>query len=363
MDGLERSGTPPGLTIKSEHYDQDNSSPVPASVMSSNVSPDSSADYMGTTVPNPFAAKGYSSGAIAPTATESPSWDNFGDDASANVPRVVSSLLPASSGSLEDSFGDASGKDDSAMDVVAPSPATTTVKGKGGTGAKPPAARRRQSAKAKADGNGDPTTHRRQKRLERNRESARLSRRRRKQYLEVLEERVTQRSQEMDIGRRQHVAKAVSSIKEKRAQLLANGFSDVLNTLRQLQTGLSRTSQEMMVTSTFQSQQLKSFALPPSTKFIMWLTLQTDAFFRGGRAPSERLSAARIGERVSPVPLRTTSTFLVASSSHLSSPFLRFRCSIVAPTLQRLCSRCGRSSVVRLDFRMNRKKRSEPIRG
>jgi len=30
----------------------------------------------------------------------------------------------------------------------------------------------------------------------------------------------------------------------------------------------------------------------------MWLTLQNDEYFRGGWAPSERLSAARIGERV-----------------------------------------------------------------
>jgi hypothetical protein len=32
---------------------------------------------------------------------------------------------------------------------------------------------------------------------------------------------------------------------------------------------------------------------------MMWLTLQTDTYYRGGRAASERLSAARIGERVS----------------------------------------------------------------
>ena len=44
-------------------------------------------------------------------------------------------------------------------------------------------------------------------------------------------------------------------------------------------------------------QQLQSFSLPPLTKFFLWLTLQGDVFFRGGRAASERLSAARIGER------------------------------------------------------------------
>jgi hypothetical protein len=103
----------------------------------------------------------------------------------------------------------------------------------------------------------------------------------------------------MDKGRREHVAKAVTTIQEKRMQLLDSGMDDVLAKLRVLQTTLSRTSSELMVATTFRSQQLNSFALPPSTKFILWLTLQSDAYFRGGRAASERLSAARIGERVS----------------------------------------------------------------
>ena len=61
---------------------------------------------------------------------------------------------------------------------------------------------------------------RRQKRLERNRESARLSRRRRKQYLEVLEERVTFLSEEMDRGRREHVLNAVRNYNTLRAEIL-----------------------------------------------------------------------------------------------------------------------------------------------
>lgn len=160
-------------------------------------------------------------------------------------------------------------------------------------------------------GNGT-NNNRRQKRLERNRESARLSRRRRKQYLEVLEERVTKFSHEMDKGRREHVAACVPTLRQKRTAVLTEHEQEqqqqqpqpplptiTAKRVHTLLTGLSRSSQEMMVTSTFRSQQLKSFVLPPSTKFIMWLTLQTDAYFRGGRAASERLSAARIGDRVS----------------------------------------------------------------
>lgn len=59
-------------------------------------------------------------------------------------------------------------------------------------------------------------TQKRQRRLERNRESARLSRRRRKQYLEVLEDKVSALSEEMDVGRRAHVKSAVGQIKSLR---------------------------------------------------------------------------------------------------------------------------------------------------
>ena len=52
-------------------------------------------------------------------------------------------------------------------------------------------------------------------------------------------------------------------------------------------------------TWTFGRENLKSLIIPPSCKFVMWLTLQNDVYFRGGRAASERLSAAGIGERVS----------------------------------------------------------------
>ena len=135
--------------------------------------------------------------------------------------------------------------------------------------------------------------NRRQKRLERNRESARLSRRRRKQYLEVLEERVSQLSHEMDRGRRHHAAHAVVRVRAKRAA------HATLTTKLPLPVVLLRTSAELRVAATFGAQQLQSFCAPPAHKFALWLTLQADDFFRGGRAASERLSAARIGERVS----------------------------------------------------------------
>lgn len=137
------------------------------------------------------------------------------------------------------------------------------------------------------DDGGPPTRDRRQKRLERNRESARLSRRRRKQYLEILETKVTELSDEMDKGRRHHVHQALVTIQGYRQGGLVGGPL------------VARGSAELRLAATFRSQQMQSLFCPSSTKFILWLTLQNDVYFRGGRAASERLSAARIGERVS----------------------------------------------------------------
>lgn len=163
-------------------------------------------------------------------------------------------------------------------------------------------------------GGGAPVPVRRQKRLERNRESARLSRRRRKQYLEVLEERVAKLSLDTDRGRREHASKAIDTVMSKRRQVLQralggdgdaaahDGDGQMMNDLERslwlLDGPLSRTCDEFLILSSFFTQQLKSFALPSHTKFVLWLTLQGDTYYRGGRAASERLSAARIGERV-----------------------------------------------------------------
>ena len=182
---------------------------------------------------------------------------------------------------------------------------------------------------------------RRQRRLERNRESARASRRRRKVYLEELEEKVVCLSEEMDQGRRDHVRQALGTVMKLRMDRLkeverdlgldlarlqiggdsvdddavgarhntrSSNRSDNSNSsmnpalehhVRALDTYLSRTSDELRLAEIFRKQQLLSLSLPQYRKFVLWLTIQNDFFYRGGRAASERLSAARIGERVS----------------------------------------------------------------
>ena len=191
-----------------------------------------------------------------------------------------------------------------------------------------------------------PPNGRRQKRLERNRESARLSRRRRKQYLEVLEDRVNQLSLEMDKGRREHVAAAVPSLQEQRERALQS------QDLAALETILSRSSNELRVAATFQSQQLQSLVFPPHAKFLLWLSLQTDTYFRGGRAPSERLSAARIGERVCYFCSwkRGMPSYLGFSYIHLL--FCSNRCSAVVTIELAQPMACGLSYATKLDCRM-----------
>ena len=163
-----------------------------------------------------------------------------------------------------------------------------------------------------SDGGGE-ATDRKQKRLQRNRESARLSRRRRKQYLEVLENRVNYLCEEMDKGRREHVLRALADLQALRNNIVRgleqsttvmNGRMQNVDDLSQkvgllgYEGSLSRASEELMLATTFGREYLKSLVIDPSKKYIMWLTLQNDIFYRGGRAASERLSAARIGEKV-----------------------------------------------------------------
>jgi hypothetical protein len=182
------------------------------------------------------------------------------------------------------------------------------------------------------------------KRLERNRESAKLSRRRRKLYLQELEDKVLKLSSLMDSGRRQHVAQAISALKQLRNLCLASAdrelfcsvavgaceptgtaaappggikataiastttaaASTLLHTLQhhtfRLQNHLSRVwSTELQIVFNFQHQQLKSLiSITPYAKLVLWLTLQNETFFRGGRSAADRLSAARIGEKVCP---------------------------------------------------------------
>lgn len=75
---------------------------------------------------------------------------------------------------------------------------------------------------ARGEGVGEPSAEgadeRRQKRLARNRESARQSRRRKKEYLGLLEEKVTQLSEEVVTLRHAHLESAEDKLVQLRRQ-------------------------------------------------------------------------------------------------------------------------------------------------
>jgi bZIP transcription factor len=240
----------------------DDYSPTPGADASSQSSPGSASDHMGMFSTTSTAA---SSSHNPPNFPGSAALAAFDAEKHPHMNRIITTTTSSNNGASQENLSAMTRKKPDATSGVVGNPTVTTV--------------------------------RRQKRLQRNRESARLSRRRRKQYLEELEERVDKLSEDLDLARRRHAMEAIVVMKQKRIALLNTTTPHNVN-LNALETVLARTSQELMIATTFQGQQLKSFSAAPSMQFILWLSLQTDAFFRGGRAASERLSAARIGERV-----------------------------------------------------------------
>ena len=193
------------------------------------------------------------------------------------------------------------------------------------------------------------TTDKRLKRLERNRESARLSRKRRKAYLEELEVKVHALSAQMDRERILYANGFLRQVRERMSAYihqenhavenavtvvhnplalhqhqhqqnvsLGQGIKHNLQSLTppslhaEFNSGISsnnsnihniynvtRLPSALQIIYTFQHQYQASLVVSKESKFVLWLMLQKEGFWRGGRGSSERLSAARIGERVS----------------------------------------------------------------
>lgn len=175
--------------------------------------------------------------------------------------------------------------------------------------------------------------NRRIKRLERNRESARLSRKRRKAYLEELEAKVHSMSAQMDQERVAYVLNFLKDVKSRfssgstgnstnnnistggmggiqisqnagikhniQSTLPSSSTNNINNNQRILNEPKTRIPPVLQTIYTFQHAYLSSLVISKESKFILWLLLQREGFWRGGRGNSERLSAARIGERVS----------------------------------------------------------------
>ena len=158
---------------------------------------------------------------------------------------------------------------------------------------------------------------RRQKRLARNRESARQSRRRKKQYLELLEEKVAQLTDEIDALRRMHLGsadKVLEEMRDARIRQLASAVNEakasgselsedqraaLSKALEEMHQKFSPDCEERLAVLRFQFEELHELALPMHSQLLTWLLLQPDSFFRSRRSSSsERASANKIGERM-----------------------------------------------------------------
>lgn len=132
----------------------------------------------------------------------------------------------------------------------------------------------------------------RQRRLARNRESARQSRRRKKQYLELLEEKVSQLTESIDTTRASHLDRADEALNAVRSEILANlteelksstNEADVSSKIRQgvqlIQERFGPNSVERNAIKDYNFRQLDNLLLPPYCRFLLWLSIQDDAFY------------------------------------------------------------------------------------
>ena len=133
---------------------------------------------------------------------------------------------------------------------------------------------------------------RRLKRLERNRESARQSRQRKKQYLALLEGRVVALQQQIYELRSSHASSAYQMLEEQRQRLLYSleslAYKDTLtpeeeaslqDAAIQLVDRFGPDCAERRAVREFHFDQLHRLLLPPHTKFLLWLIHQPNDFF------------------------------------------------------------------------------------
>ena len=141
---------------------------------------------------------------------------------------------------------------------------------------------------------------RRAQRLERNRESARQSRKRKKQYLDLLEARVVELMQQISAARASHCAEADRTLSAQRAMLLstiepvahkahrsAEEEAALEDAAAQLVDRFGPDAPERRTVREFHFDQLARLILPPHTKFLLWLIHQPADFFADGSGSSE----------------------------------------------------------------------------
>ncbi|OQR97118.1 hypothetical protein ACHHYP_12692 [Achlya hypogyna] len=142
----------------------------------------------------------------------------------------------------------------------------------------------------------DTDDDKRQRRLARNRESARQSRRRKKQYLELLEEKVAQLTEEIDATRGEHLESADKTLSTLKTQMVASLYEklatlppmaslgpelteELRNGVKLMQERYGPHSEERRAVVNYHFQQLDNLLLPPYTRFLLWMSIQDESFF------------------------------------------------------------------------------------
>mmetsp|Transcript_5040 Transcript_5040/g.10161 ORF Transcript_5040/g.10161 Transcript_5040/m.10161 type:complete len:594 (-) Transcript_5040:122-1903(-) len=146
-------------------------------------------------------------------------------------------------------------------------------------------------------------------RLARNRESARLSRRRKKEVLQTMGVRVNTLSNEFCEARRLHTLKSEEKLRERRVFLLEelqNSFIEPKNDHKAVQDKFDKISAdtgpdccERRATIDFHWHSLKNLILPPRNRLILWWLLQNKSFFKYGKGcPLDKASSKQVGEKM-----------------------------------------------------------------
>ena len=170
------------------------------------------------------------------------------------------------------------------------------------------------------------------RRLIRNRESARQSRRRKKQYLELLEEKVDQLTSEVNLLRQKRLEQAARELHQQwQAKIsslepVANALATELIRLKtqkeevmqpQVQDGFNKLNRQFRLSKmrfgpnssdylkilNHHFDLMKHILLPPYTRFLLWAMDQGDEFFKGSaqRNRGKTKSQSNVTSKVIPV--------------------------------------------------------------
>ena len=145
----------------------------------------------------------------------------------------------------------------------------------------------------------------RARRLARNRESARQSRRRKKEQLQVMSEKVVKTYDLFEKERREILNSMESGLSVARASLLRNPFEDgsLALTMKRVIDTFGPNCRPRIAATNFQYNALSRSLLPAHRRFLLWLSLQSPEFFTEAKderaKTSGRVSSKQVGEEIS----------------------------------------------------------------